>query len=401
MNILFLVHRYPLGNESILEKDLVKIFSLKGHKVFVAVPNEKSFKEGTNICKDGDITVLKVKTGNYFTTKSRIEKIISILTRPFLLKKTIIKNFKDEKFDYVIGYTPFMANDFLIRSLKKFYRAKSLLVLWDIFPQNAKDLKIIKNNFVFRFYKYKEKKMYDCFDKVICNCEGQIDYILENNLKNKEDLILSRNCEFLTEERFNKEELREKIGLKNQEIIVLFGGNMGVPQQLENIVFMAENLQCDKNIKFIFIGSGTEKEKLKKMILDKKISNIEIKDFVPRDEYENIIKTADIGIISLNRNYTVPNFPAKVTGYCKLGLPIFASLDQCSYKFLGNFIERNNLGVVTESGNIEQMKDDFLKMIKNLKNYKSENIQNVYKKEFDIEKAYNTIMKNIGEGNGK
>lgn len=401
MNILFLVHRYPLGNESILEKDLVKIFSLKGHKVFVAVPNEKSFKEETSICKDRNITVLKVKIGNYFTTKSKIEKIISILTRPFLLKKAIIKNFKDEKFDYVIGYTPFMANDFLIRSLKKFYRAKSLLVLWDIFPQNAKDLKIIKNNFVFRFYKYKEKKMYDCFNKVICNCEGQIDYILENNFKNKEDLILLRNCEFLTEERFNKEELREKVGLKNQEIVVLFGGNMGVPQQLENIVFMAENLQCDKNIKFIFIGSGTEKEKLKKIILDKKISNIEIKDFVPRDEYENFIKAADIGIISLNRNYTVPNFPAKVTGYCKLGLPIFASLDQCSYKFLGNFIERNNLGVVTESGNIEQMKDDFLKMIKNLKNYKSENIQNVYKKEFDIEKAYNTIMKNIGEGNGK
>ena len=176
---------------------------------------------------------------------------------------------------------------------------------------------------------------------------------------------------------------------------------MGVPQQLENIVFMAENLQCDKNIKFIFIGSGTEKEKLKKIIFDKKISNIEIKDFVPRDEYENIIKAADVGVISLNRNYTVPNFPAKVTGYCKMGLPIFASLDQCSYKFLGNFIERNNLGVVTESGNIEQMKDDFFKMIKNLKNYKSENIQNVYKKEFDIEKAYNTIMKNIGEGNGK
>ena len=89
-----------------------------------------------------------------------------------------------------------MANDFLIRSLKRFYRAKSLLVLWDIFPQNAKDLKIIKNNFVFRFYKYKEKKMYDFFNKVICNCEGQIDYILKNNLKNEENLILSRNCRF-------------------------------------------------------------------------------------------------------------------------------------------------------------------------------------------------------------
>lgn len=401
MNILFLVHRYPLGNESILEKDLVKIFSLKGHKVFVVIPNEKSFKEETNICKDKNIIVLKVKTGNYFTTKSKIEKIISILTRPFLLKKAIIENFKNEKFDYIIGYTPFMANDFLIKSLKKYYKAKSLLVLWDIFPQNAKNLKIIKNNLVFKFYKYKEKKMYDCFDKVICNCDGQIDYILKNNFKDEKDLMLSRNCEFLIEEKFNKKELREKLGFKNEEIIGLFGGNMGIPQQLENIIFMSESLKNKKNIKFIFIGSGTKKDKLKKIISEKNITNVEIKDFVPRDEYENLIKAVDIGIISLNKNYTVPNFPAKVTGYCKVGLPIFASLDQCSYKFLGNFIEKNHLGVITESGNIEQMKNDFLKMIANLKSYNSENIQNIYKKEFDIEKAYNIIMENIGEENGR
>ncbi len=399
MNILFLVHRYPMGNESILEKDLVKVFSLKGHRVLVAVPNEKSTNEETSVCEDGHIKILKVKTGNYFTAKSKIVKIISIITRPFSLKKAIKKYFKDEKIDYVIGYTPFMANDFLIKDLKKFYKAESLLILWDIFPQNAKDLGIIKNNFIFKFYKYKEKKMYECFDKIVCNCEGQIDYILKNNLKEKKDLILSRNCEFVIEESFDKEKLRKELNYKQDEKIIIFGGNMGIPQQLENIVFMAEKLQNEKYIRFIFIGSGTEKEKLKEMVLKRDIRNIEIKDFVPRNEYENIVRASDIGIISLNEKYTVPNFPAKVTGYCKVGLPIFAVLDSCSYKFLGKFITENNLGAITQSGNITKMKEDFMNFVNDLSAYKAEKIKEVYKKEFDINKAYEIIMKNIGERN--
>lgn len=31
--------------------------------------------------------------------------------------------------------------------------------------------------------------MYEIFDKVVCNCEGQIEYILKNNLKKKEELL--------------------------------------------------------------------------------------------------------------------------------------------------------------------------------------------------------------------
>lgn len=390
MKFLFLVHRYPKNIEGILEKDMIKVFSNNGHEISVVVPNDRKNNEETYIYNDEKIKVLYVKTGNYQNNVSRLEKIISILTRNFLLKRAIKKHFKNEKFDYIIGYTPFMADFNLVKKLKEHYNSKTLLMLWDIFPQNAKDLKIIKNNFIIKYFKYKEKKMYEVFDKVVCNCEGQIEYILKNNFKEKADLLLVRNSEFILNDNTEIEDSK-----KEEDITVIFGGNMGIPQKLENLMLMIKEMKNSNWIKFIFIGNGSEKNKLRKIKEELELENLQILDQVSRFEYEKTIKQSKIAMISLNENYTVPNFPAKVTGYCKVGIPIFASLDECSYKHLGKFISENNIGVISKAGNIRDMKEKFLYLVNNLEKFSKEKIKEVYKKEFDINKAYETIMQEI------
>lgn len=390
MKFLFLVHRYPKNIEEILEKDMIKVFSKNGHEISVVVPNDRKNNEETYIYNDEKIKVLYVKTGNYQNNVSRLEKIISILTRDFLLKRAIKKYFKNENFDYIVGYTPFMADFNLIKKLKEYYNSKTLLMLWDIFPQNAKDLKIIKNNFVFKYFKYKEKKMYEVFDKVVCNCEGQIEYILKNNFKEKADLLLVRNSEFILNDNTEIEDFK-----KEKDITVIFGGNMGIPQKLENLMLMIKEIKNSNWIKFIFIGNGSEKNKLKKIKEELELENLQILDQVSRFEYEKIIKQSSVAIISLNEDYTVPNFPAKVTGYCKVGVPIFASLDKCSYEYLGKFIIENNLGVVSKAGDISDMKENFLYLVNNLEKFSKEKIKEVYKREFDINKAYETIIQEI------
>lgn len=395
--LLFMVHRYPKGKNSILEKDIIKELA-KYHKITVVVPNERKTQEKTYLYKENEnIEVLYVKTGNYFNNVSRIEKIFTLITRNFLLLRAIKSYLKDESFDYIFGYTPFMAKSKLIKNLKKMYKAKAILILWDIFPQNAKDLEIIRNKLIFKFFKQEEKRMYEIFDKVICNCEGQIEYIKSNKLKLKKDLIIARNSEQLDENlNVKKEDLKIKNGYSEKDIISIFGGNMGIPQKLENLIYMIESLKEYEDLKFIFIGDGTEKVKIKNLVKELKLNNIKIIDFLERKRYEEYLQMVDIGLISLNEKYTVPNFPAKVTGYCKNGTPIFASLDNCSYRFLGKFMENNQIGVRTRAGNLEENKRDFLNLVKNLKNYNSSNIKKIFEKKFLTEvnvKKINEILK--------
>lgn len=56
--------------------------------------------------------------------------------------------------------------------IKKMYNANIYLILRDIFPQNAKDLGLIKNPLIFNYFRRKEKKMYkmdSLFSKISIN----------------------------------------------------------------------------------------------------------------------------------------------------------------------------------------------------------------------------------------
>lgn len=398
--ILFITHRYPKGKNTILEKDTARALFNAGYKVVVVAPTERRNLENTHKYNDDGIEVLYVKTGNNFNKTSKIEKLLTVLTRPYLIDKSIRKYYSNEKFDIIFGYTPFMANYKLFSKLRKNYKAKLILFLWDIFPQNGRDLGMFKNKILFKFLKFREKMMYKVFDKIICNCEGQIDYILKNKYKTKEKIILIRNSEvFETKEILDKELLKEELGYKKSNIISIFGGNMGEPQELENIVNMISELNEYTNLKFIFLGDGTQVNNLKRMKEKNKIKNLEILDFVEREKYEKILGICDIGLISLNKNYTVPNFPAKVTGYIKEGIPIFASLDSCSIKYLGEFIKENKIGQVAEAGNIENMKENFLKLVENIDKYEKKHFKNIYLENFDISELANKIKKGVDEDN--
>lgn len=395
MNFLFLVHRYPKGKDTILEKDFIRTLKENGHSINVVVPNEG---DKTEFYTEDGIEILSVKTGTYAGNQSKIKKGISIFLRSYQLKKKIFKHLKNKKIDFVVGYTPFMANPTLIKKLKNYYNAKSILYLWDIFPQNAKDLKILNNELFFKFFKKKEKNMYDIFDRIICNCDGQVDYLLDQKYKSEENICIIRNSESRDKKEANSDiNIRKKLGYKEDDIISIFGGNMGIPQELKNILYLAEKLKEDSRLKFILLGTGAQKKDITELKEKFDLKNLKIIEFLPREEYEQILSISDIGIISLNKRYTVPNFPAKVTGYVKQGIPIFASLDRCSIKYLGKFIEQNNIGVASLAGDIDNMKSKFLDLILYRDSYLKKNFEKVYLENFDLENAYKKFKKEVLE----
>lgn len=236
-------------------------------------------------------------------------------------------------------------------------------------------------------------------EKIICNCNEAENYIIKNNYKNRKDLLLIRNSEYISKFKFsNKDKIRKKYGYSENDIVFIFGGNMGMLQKLDNILELAKQIK-DPNVKFLLVGDGKDKPLLERKILDEKIENIKILDVIPRIEYDETIEAFDCGVISLNEKNTVPNFPTKVTAYLKLGLPIFASLDSSAGKGVGEYIEKNKIGIWGKAGDINDLKikfDLFLLKIKN-KEYSREKLKELYKEDFDIEKAYKIFMKGLEE----
>ena len=402
MNILFIFSRHSENpNDSTLTKDLADEFFRKGNNITVVTLLEKKYQRETEIKVENGYKVLRVKTGNYFNISNKIEKGVTVLTMASDLKKGIIKYLGNEKYDLIITHTPFVSTEKLIIPLKKHFNCPAHLILWDIFPQNAKDIGIINNSLLFSFFKYREKKMLSAYDRIWCMSEGNVNYLKNNySYLNEERIKLLRNWALIKPKlEINKEEIRKKYNFSKDDFIAIFGGNMGKPQKLENILSLAEKCLENKNIKFLFIGSGSEKERLEKFSKDNNLINVFFFNQIPREDYEKITASCDIGLVSLDERFTVPNFPSKTTDYFKLSLPKLASLDKCASKDYGDFLQNKvKGGLFAQAGNIEQLYEQFMKLYsdKNLRKILGNNGRKYYEENLGVDKAYETIMNNIG-----
>lgn len=399
MNILFLTNKFPTSiQHKTLEKELILALAKQNIACTVANIHEKKYGEETHLeYFSKNIELLQIQTGDIFNNVGFLKKKINVLQLPHLFKKSIKKYLKNKHFDLIVTYGPYLSDYKLIKYLKELFKCKTVLIQWDIFPQNAYDLGVIKNKFIFEYLKYKQQKALKQFDLILCNSEGNIKYLIDNfKFITNDKLYLLPNCEAdeatHTNNSIYKNEIRNKYNIPVDSTTLIFGGNIGIPQALENIITIANSLSYNNKIFFVILGQGTEANKIKESCKNK--HNIMFLPFVDKKEYDKLVYSCDYGIVSLSPKFTVPNFPAKVTSYVKNGLPIFACLDACSYDDLGQLIIKNNIGYAVKAESINSNIENIIKTLSNNANYNimRSNARSLYDKMFNIDTNISNLV---------
>lgn len=144
--------------------------------------------------------------------------------------------------------------------------------------------------------------------------------------------------------------IKTKYGLDGK-FVAIFGGNIGLPQRVDFIIDVADRIKKCTNIIFLLIGEGTEKEKIKNLIKIKKLNNVILIDLIPQDDYINLTKQCDVGLVNLSEKFTIPNIPCRTLSYWKSQLPVLAALDKITD--LKQIIESINGGLCSMTGDIE------------------------------------------------
>src|SRR5690606_16681094 len=130
------------------------------------VERKKGIK--TNLKMTEGITRLQVKTFNIVKTNS-LEKGIGILAIEYQFLNAIKKYLKETAFDLVVYSTPPITLVKVIEYLKRRDSSYSYLLLKDIFPQNAVDMKFLKRgSLLHSYFEKKEEKLYEVSDFIGC-----------------------------------------------------------------------------------------------------------------------------------------------------------------------------------------------------------------------------------------
>lgn len=110
--------------------------------------------------------------------------------------------------------------------------------------------------------------------------------------------------------------------------IVMFAGNLGFAQNMENLLAAANELKDEKDIHWVFVGDGRKKPWMDEYVKEHKLEDtVHLLGRYPIETMGAFFKKADVMLVALN-DVLIFNLvlPAKVQAYMAASKPILASL---------------------------------------------------------------------------
>lgn len=379
--------------------DLMRKFHNEGHELYIVSPSERRYEGTTQLIEADRIHILSVKTLNVVKTNV-IEKGAGQLSIEYLYKRAIKKYFGGVKFDLVLYSTPPITFTNVIKYVKLHNpRAMTYLLLKDIFPQNAVDMGMMSKagakGLLYKFFRYKEKKLYSISDFIGCMSPANVKYVLEHNPEiNPLNVEIAPNSIELVEQKlYDKKEVLKKYGLPIDKPIIIYGGNLGVPQ---GIPFLIECLKANQNrndCHFVIVGNGTYYSRLEKWYLAEKPTAITLMQELPKDDYDHLVGACHVGMIFLDYHFSIPNFPSRLLSYLENRMPVVICTDvNCD---MGNIAEENGFGIKCLSNSVKTFTETIDKILNQNTRDMGEKGYEYLKQHYVVENTYSQIIKHI------
>lgn len=405
MNILFLtMSSFRSVDQRGIYTDLMRKFRDEGHNVFVVAPTERRFHQPTRLIHEHGVNLLQVKTLNVQKTNV-VEKGLGQLSLEVLFKRAIHKYMEDVTFDLILYSTPPITFSGVISSLKKKNpHVVTYLLLKDIFPQNAVDLGMFsKSSFIYRYFRHQERKLYHLSDYIGCMSPANVDFIKKNNLDvNPARVEVAPNSIELVDDETSDaakyqmhRDMKQKYGLPQNKIIFVYGGNLGKPQGIDFLMRCLEKVDKYKDAFFLIVGGGTEYGKLATWYEQHKAGNIKLLNSLPKEEYDLLVSSCDVGLIFLDYRFTIPNYPSRLLSYLEYKMPIIAATDKNTD--IGKIAEENGYGYWCESTDVATFLMLIEKMLANTDEIKQmgDNGYQFLKNNYLVEHTYHAIMQHL------
>lgn len=402
MNILFLsLGKFENPNVQGIYTDLLREFKNNGHKVYIVSPRERKFRLPTGLVRYENMSILKVKIGNIEKTNI-LEKGFSTLRIQKQYISAIKYYFGTVKFDLILYTTPPITIGKVVEFIKHRDGAKTFLLLKDIFPQNAIDLKLIKRNgIIHKYFSKVEHQLYQISDYIGTMSPANTEYLLTHNssIDNRKvcevpNTLTPANSDIDNDQ---KENIRRKYNIPINKIMAIYGGNLGKPQGIDNLLRCLLKNESNDGTFIVIVGSGTEFTKIHNFINVNGLKNCLLLDSLPKAEYDLLVNSADIGLIFLDVSFTIPNFPSRLLSYLQASIPIIASTDISTD--IGMIAEKNEFGLWNLATDINHFNNNLLKLENDqLRVEMGWNGRKYLENNYTSQHAYEIIMNQLDKG---
>ncbi len=301
-----------------------------------------------------EIEGLKIHRSSIFVSQSK-----SILNRlrnyfSFVISSAKVGNNKLGNFDYLMCESPplFLGYSALYLARKK--KAKLIFNVSDLWPESAEKLGVVTNRTLLKLAYNLEKRLYHKSVLVTGQTQGICKNINERfpNI-NTYWLPNGVDLNYYNPTAISKQNWRQENNFLENDFILLYAGIIGIAQGLEVILKAAKAYNNQKQVKFVLMGSGPEKEKLMALKSKMELDNVFFLDTVSKKQMPIVLKNINAAIIPLRKlELFLGAIPSKLFENLAMEIPVLLGVDGEAREL---FINKGKSGIYFEPENETQL----------------------------------------------
>jgi len=193
---------------------------------------------------------------------------------------------------------------------------------------------------------------------------------------------------------FDRNAAKQQWGFKPEDWVCLYSGSIGEKQGLESIIYAAEILKDQPQIKFVIAGSGPYKIKLTELAEERGLTNVFFFPLQDKEDFNAFLNMADLHLIIQKGNASDLVMPSKLTTILAVGgvsivtAPHGTSLEQV--------INENNMGMVTTPDDTEELAAAIQNILRRNMDEMRQNARNYALKYLNIDNVMQTFLNDVG-----
>lgn len=131
--------------------------------------------------------------------------------------------------------------------------------------------------------------------------------------------------------RKEQNEFRQKHGFVPSDLIIMYSGNVGLSQRLEDLIHVAREFRESKNVHFLIVGEGAYKDRLQAIATQLELNGrVRFFPYQAKGQLDQSLSAADLHVIPLAQGVAGTIVPCKMYGIMASGTPYLAIMDRDS-----------------------------------------------------------------------
>lgn len=254
--------------------------------------------------------------------KSFFHRVISFLS---FMVSSLIKSLQIRNVDLVWGTSPPIFQAFTAWLVSRLKRVPFLLEIRDLWPAFAIEVGVLRNGLLINLSRRLERFLYRHADQIMVNSPGFIAHIEEKGGRNIQVIPNGSDISLFQAREIDK--IRTDLHWNNH-FVILYAGAHGMSNDLSVVIRAAKMLEEFKDIQFVLLGDGKEKNNLIHFARELNTTNISFYNPIPKKDIALYMQAADACIAILKPiDLYKTTYPNKVFDYMAAAKPILLAID--------------------------------------------------------------------------